>query len=207
MKISITRALAEIKLLDARIKKEIAESEFVDVHQKRKNFTLQTHMTKEEFERHVKANYESIIDLIERRKKIKSAILISNATAKVKIAGIEYTVIEAIERKASINYENNLLKKMKMNNLGVNNRIDEFRAKLDADVQKMLEQNLGSDQKTDKDAFEKIAKPFFESNELNKVDPILIDKRIDELDKKIDEFLTEVDFVLSESNSKTEIEI
>lgn len=48
---------------------------------------------------------------------------------------------------------------------------------------------------------------FMEKNKLVIYDPISIKDKIEKLEKEIDEFLMEVDFVLSESNSRTTIEI
>lgn len=206
-KITITRGLAELKLLDARIKKEIDNTSFVDVYQNRSNKALAKNMTKDDFEKQAKSNLESIQDLIKRRNKIKSEILKSNSITKVKISEKEYLVVEAIDKKTNIIYEQKLLSKMREQYTNALNQIQIQKTKLDSDVQNMLTQNLGTDKKANKDDWDSIAKPFIEQNELKILDPLFLDKKISNLDKEIDLFLNEVDFVLSESNSKTEIEI
>ena len=64
-------------------------------------------------ESRAKADYQSIEALIKRRNAIKSAIVVSNATTKIEVAGVKMTVAEAIERKTSISYDIQLLDKLK----------------------------------------------------------------------------------------------
>ena len=206
-KITITRGLAELKLLDSRITKTISNAAFVDTYQRRQDLTLGTKIKKVDFEKNALAVKTTIDDLIKRRGVIKSKILQSNADTYVEISGERYTVIGAIERKNSIKYEKALLEQMRLNLGHVRNAIEDQKPKLEDSVQNMLTQNLGGDKKASKDDYDLIARPFIEANELLMLDPCNVERQIDFLDKKIDEFLSEVDFVLSESNSRTEIEI
>lgn len=206
-KITITRALAELKLLDSRIKKTIDAAQFVDLHQNRKDLTLNSRSTKSAFEEKAKSLMQSILDLIERRKKIKSAILISNANIKVSIGGVEYAVIEAIDRKNSIEYEKSLLNAMRSQISTANAAIEKQRPGLENTIQEMINNNLGDDRKPDKDDYDAIAKPFLEANELNLLDPCKVPDRIEKLDEEIDTFIAEVDLCLTESNSITQIEV
>ena len=208
-KITITRALAELKLLDSRILKKSGDLKIVDIFQNRKDLALRSGDTKAVFEEQAKSSLQSVEDLIERRKKIKSAILISNATVKVKIGGVEYAVIEAIERKNSITYDQNLLNKMRKQVVEAKGEISKQAPKLDQDVKDMINKSLAGDQPTAEEnkANEEMATRFFEANVLRFMDPCEVEKKIEQLDEQIDTFLTEVDFVLSESNSRTEIEV
>ena len=208
-KITITRGLGELKLLDKRITKAITGIRFVDMYQERnrkdKDILTKNGVLKSEYEQKTKAAMESIYDLVERRKQIKSAILISNATTKIAISETEYTVIEAIERKNSITYEKNILAKMRADLTAAKSQIEAQKPQLDQGINEMVQKNIG-DKKPEQSDYELIAKPFFEANVLRLIDPCQIEKEIEKLDEKIDNFLTEVDFVLSESNAKTEIE-
>jgi hypothetical protein len=209
-KMTVTRALAELKLLDSRINKEITySSAFVDVSQKKTedgNKALKSGMNKQEFEKRAESNYKSINDLIKRRNEIKSAILKSNAETKVKIGKNDYTVVEAIDQKGAINYKKSLLNSMKSQLSIMLSEIERAKGKVESQVETMLTQNLGGNEKTNENDYDIIAKPFIEANELKLIDPLKLQEKIDVLDKEIDEFESEVDFVLSESNSRTEIE-
>lgn len=206
-KITITRALTELKLLDARIIKLTGSAKFVDLFQNKRDIVLINNMTKEVFETKAKASMQSIEDLIKRREKIKSAIMLSNAVTSVEIGRKKYFVIEAISRKTSINYEVNLLQRMKHEITNAKHQVDQQKPQLDQNVKELVEKNLGGDKKPSKEDYDVISDPFLKANKLNIIDPCGVEKRIDEMDEKIDNFLAEVDFVLSESNAKTEIEV
>jgi hypothetical protein len=206
-KITVTRGMRDLKLLKDRIDKKIARAKFVGIHQNKKDEVLQVCVTKSQFVKDAEANYESIIDMIEQRKQIKSKIMLSNAVTMVKIGGQEYTITEALARKNSIEFEQNFLAQMRHQLSIMRDAIERQKPKLEESVQKMIEENLGKDAKPTKEDYNTIADPFLKANELNLLDPCDISKKVEELDDDIDTFLAEVDLVLSESNAKTEIEI
>jgi hypothetical protein len=205
---TITRALAELKLLDARITKKTEQAKFVDITRQRdEGKALKSNLTINEFNEKAKASHLSIKDLIDRRNKIKIAILLSNAKTMVNIGSKEMTVIEAISRKISIQHEKLLLQKM-VNDLTVRKtEVERTQIQLDDQVEQMLNTNLGKDIKADEKAYDIIAKPFLEANSFSLVDPLKIEDEIEFLNNAIEDFSMNVDFVLSESNAKTEITI
>jgi hypothetical protein len=207
-RMSITRGLRELKLLDDRIMKTISEMKFVDVFQgKNPGVVLISKKQKTVFESDIKEKIQSYDALLKRRTAIKSAIMKSNSESKIKIAGKEYFVIDAIEKKSSLKYDKEFLKKMRNDWVLVSNNIESNRVNIENQVNTIVTQAFGADKKNDKETYDNIAKPFIEANELKLVNPVDIYKRIEELDKEIVEFEAEVDFILSESNAKVEIEI
>lgn len=80
-KMLVTQALNELKLLDDRINKAINDAVLV-IAAKRSEKKVNPNLTKEDFEIRAKAGYQSVLDLIERRKKIKAAVVTSNAVTK-----------------------------------------------------------------------------------------------------------------------------
>ncbi|MFB8733012.1 hypothetical protein ACEQPO_01165 [Bacillus sp. SL00103] len=68
---------------------------------------------KKKSKKKAKADDQSIQALIKRRNAIKSAIVVSNATTTIDVAGVNMTVAEAIERKTSIEYDIRYLRKLK----------------------------------------------------------------------------------------------
>lgn len=208
-KITITRALAELKLLGSRIEKQTKELRIVDLYQNRSadKRLIYSQMSLDEFEKRVKSQHESIEDLIKRRSAIKSAIMLSNAITVVKISGKDYTVGQAIDRKASMVYEKSLLHQMQIQLGQCKQQIEAQRPQLEKSVETMLNANLGADKTAKDEDYDRIAKPFLEANQFRLNDPLKIQDKIDKLGKSIEEFEMEVDFVLSESNSKTEIEV
>ena len=122
-KMTVHKALCELKTLDARIQKSIQQGTFVfaNKHSNNKVAGVSINTYSEE----IRAAYQSAKDLIARRDAIKRAVTLSNATVKVTIGGKEYTVAEAIEMKNhGIPLKQLLLKKLDNDNR---------RARLEAD--------------------------------------------------------------------------
>lgn len=205
MEITITQGLAELKMLDKRITRKINNSIFAGYTVGGK---VQTgYETTEELEKEIKANLESVKDLIKRRNKIKSLIVLSNAKTEVKIAGKTYTVAEAIDRKSFIDYEEGLLSALKSayahNTAIVDRKNNDMESRLD----NHLETLFGKDGKTDTTKTAEVVKQFKEINEARLVDPVSLRKQIETLETEIEDFTSEVDHVLSVSNATTTIEI
>jgi hypothetical protein len=203
--ITITRALAELKLLDKRIVKKIETAEFVTLKSRRNAQQLNPEL----FANNSKAEFQSIQDLINRRNKIKNAIILSNATTKVKIGDNIMSVAEVIERKQSLGYYKSLFEKLKVNRESVKSHVERNNQQVEADLQKILELNFGksSTGKTNSDDIENISKAYRDSNKTEMLDPINIDQKIKDIEKIIDEFDRESNFVLSEANAMTKISV
>jgi hypothetical protein len=206
-KISITRALSELKLIDKKIESLILKN-FVGIYQKKENKIINTGMYINDFEKEADENFQSLQDLLNRKEKIKMAICRKNSITKVKINNIEMTIVEVIGYKTSILP---VLKKIldifnkKMSSLVRD--IENNRLIIEENINKMLQQNLGKDRKADKDQYDSIAMPFIEQNQLNLSDKANIKNYLKELEEKINNFENNIDFCLSEINSKTEIEL
>lgn len=203
MEITVTRGLAEMKLLKKRIESKINSTTFI-AEKKKSAKKINNVFTVEEFGIEAKANYDSIIDLIERLKVIKSAIVKFNAEQIVVIADKEMTVADAIERKNNIEFEKKLLKMMiqQYNSIiaTVNRRNEVMEQNLDNQIQAMI----GSDNKKS-DGAEAFADQYRKTNGYDIVDPLKLKDKIDELQEDIENFELNVDFVLSEKNSSNKI--
>jgi hypothetical protein len=206
-KISITAALVELKTLDSRIMKTINDCNFVGA--KKKSSNMVGHFKEDNFVANVKADYQSVIDLISNRATLKSAIVQSNAVTTVEIGGVNYTVAQAIEKKSSIEYDKTLLMAMKQQYKKATEQVLKENGKVDTQVENMLLTFLGkdTDKKLNESDLELITTPIREKNEWELVDPIGIYSKIQELEKEIDEFLADVDIKLSISNAITFIEV
>lgn len=204
MEITIHRALAELKLLDKKIMKQVLDSTPFCVAKKKDEKQIEG-LTLTEYNSKVKGNFDSIIALIARREQIKSKIMYSNAITKVNVAGEEMTVAEAIERKNTIEYKKKLLNRLRSDLQMALDEIEDGNIILLDKLESFLEATLG-DNPSSKE-IETVSEMFKEKNELKLYNPINIEKKIEKLEEEIEDFLMEVDFVLSESNSKTTIEI
>lgn len=209
MEMTINRALGELKLLDSRINDKIRNTAFVGVAKKNADAMTGLKTKKEDFIKDASSGLQSINDLIERRKQIKSAIVASNATTDIVINGKTLKVADAIERKNSISYEQtlvNVLKSSYTSGLGSVNRANE---QVEAKLDELLMTSLGKEAKgkASESDIEVIAKPYKAQNEVELVMPEGLEKTIQEMELDIMTFLAEVDYTLSDSNSITKITI
>lgn len=205
---TVHKALAELKLLDDRIEKAIAEGVYC-VANKHSNDKIGG-VPLDDYIKIMQGGYDKATDFINRRKAIKRAVVLSNAVTKVSVAGNEYTVAEAIEMKnhgvefekllmntMNIQYRNAQMQIKQENGKGLEQRAEQY-------VTAIYGQKEGKTNATD---IEKVKKDFIESNTYVLVDPLCVLDKIEDLEKKINDFMAEVDSALSVSNALTEITI
>lgn len=203
---TIHRALSELKLIDARINKQLGEIVPTGVIQKGK--LVNGHITEEDFAKTAKSKFDSVNDLIVRKALLKSAIVKANGETNVKIGDKQMTIADAINFKTIIGYKKSLseILKTRFNQSIV--VLNTGNDKVDKNLQVILEAAFGKENvKAGKDDVEAVTKPFLEKNQYFLFDPLKIADVIDAIDKEVGDFEAEVDAVLSEANSLTTIEI
>ena len=196
-KITITRALTELKTLDKRIQKAIDSGLFV-------SYEGQFHKPVQE-SKDATSVYQSITDLLERRKQIKSKIVMSNAVTKVVICNKEMTVAEAIETKSSIKHLDNLLLRLKAQYSQANRTIEQMNDRVRRDLENKTK--IGNDKDENNLDIVDFSKKYIDMHGVKLYDPIKIASKIEHLEEYITQFKSEVDFVLTEKNSTTIIEL
>ena len=208
MEMTITRALAELKLLDARINSTINQTQFIGGKKKSATKVTPT-QTVEEFNAYAESSYASAVQLIDNRKAIKSAIVNSNAITKVKVGEVEMTVADAIERKDSIKYEQALLNQMINHFNQATAQVNRENDKVQVNLDNLLLASFGKESKgkTDVNEIEAISKPFLQQNEYEIVDPLKLKTKIDKLQFDIQGFMSDVDIALSTINATTTITV
>lgn len=203
--ISIHRALTELKTLNERIAKAIHEADYIATD--RKSAQKVKGLTIEEYEKTIQSGFDKAFSLIERRIQIKDAIVQSNALTEVVIAGETMTVAKAIERKTSIENEEKLLASMIEARRMAINKLTKENDSLPKRLEEYLTAILGGKENAKKEEVELHTKAFMERNEYVLIDPLKIDKRIEDLEESVSSFKAEVDAVLSESNALTKITV
>ena len=205
-KMTVHKALAELKTLDDRINSEITGSVFVRAN--RHNNMKIFGKTIPDFMADTESSYQSVKALINRRNAMKRAVVLSNAITKVNIGGVEYTVAEAIE----------------MNNHGMENLVDlrDYLREQYSSVKRMVESEngdklvkacenyiqatFGTKEKINNPDIEMAQKVYMTNNTYDIVTGLDIEEVIKELTDRIDAFKAEVDSALSVSNALTVIE-
>jgi len=196
MEISITRALAQIKLIEKKVYRKIGTTKYMDY----------TQGSNEEPVRgagDISAQIQSINDLISRRSKLKSLIIASNGTTMLTIGHETMTVAAAIEKKSSIELQKELLLAMQSDVGQITHKVEEInnKARYQAD-------NIFKDKASEDNLEEFIANYLAISGaQIINDDNFSIQETIENLSEYIETFENEVDLCLSESNSVTTIEI
>ena len=198
---SITQALAELKLLDKRLSKQIDNITWADVS------TVSKPVDAEKLKAKAQAEFQSYMDLVKRRDTIKRAIVLSNASTRVKIASWEGTVAEAIEHKKSIQYKQNLLEVMKTQLLQAKAEFESQKSAVDMRLERLLQSELGKDVKTNPETITALSNSFRGNNKVELIDPLDLSAKISTLENEVDAFETNVDWVLSEANGRTMISV
>lgn len=196
-KITITRALVEIKLLDKRIKKAVTNCTALKVR------TANDKWDRQEFQTEASSNLQSIQDLIKRRNDIKARIIMSNAITKVRIGDTEYTIAEVIDKKQSIRHEKDLLDHLREQQRSAQETVERYNSVNRTKLDTLIELNFSKDRKNNDSDMASITKAFNDNNKVELVDPANVKKLIQDLDAQIMEFEKEADLVLSEINAVT----
>lgn len=199
--ISVTQALSELKLLRKRIDSVTDSAVFTAV--KKANDLLDA----SKFATQATASYQSFTDLVTRYNKLKSAIVISNATTKVTIGGKEYTVADAVERKRSVEMEKQLLAVMRSQHTATKAEYERHQQAEQQRVERLLTTELAKDAKTNVEVVQQLTTTFLAQNKATVLDPLGLSEKIETLTKALEDFETQVDYCLSESNGRTLISV
>ncbi len=206
-KMTIHKALCELKILDSRINNAISSARFC-LANKHSNEKVNG-VTVEEYQETMKASYNKASDLIRRREAIKRAVVLSNAKTIVKIGGKEYTVAEAIEmNNHGIDLKLQLKNAMKKQYDSAMTAIISKNSVVDDKATEYVVGLFGQkESKTANEEYEKARKSYIEANTMELIDPVNILEKIEALEVEIADFTTEVDSALSVSNALTEITV
>lgn len=206
---TVHKALAELKLLDSRIINEIGAGCFCSGKKHSEKFI--NGIPVEEVIKKIQGSYDKVTDLIKRRKAIKKAVVLSNARTEVEIAGVKYTVAEAIEMKNhGVEFDKKLASVM-IDNLNKQIRkADSINGDLlETRTEAYITSLYGNKEarKGMSTEAEEARQKFIDSNMYEIVDPLHISDVVCKMHADISGFMADVDSALSCSNALTVIEI
>jgi len=203
---TIHRALAELKLIDSKIEKQITELLPVGIHQKDK--LIANHITLDDFKSGAQSKYDSISDLIARKSTIKSAIVEANGKTTVTVAGKKMTIADAINMKASIIFKKQLIATLTSKYTSAVAELNRGNDMVNQNIQRILEATFGKENtKVNKEDMDNVRTPYLSANEFHLFDPLKVKEKIDSLNKEVSEFEMEIDAALSEVNAVTKITV
>lgn len=215
-KMTLTRALAEVSTLDSRIRSVIGDTLFVST---KRGLTKETPSERKfkdvkEVEARITSTIQSANDLIARRAAIKAEIGKANVRTSVNIAGKTMTIAEALDYRKTIEYKSLMLNNARSQLNVASNAIQRNQIEMDQQINAAIQQILGKDAGTDRNAVERaqeLVKTTSDSikdqHSISMIDPIDVKQYIDDLSKEINDALNEIDFCLSEVNAQTTIEV
>lgn len=210
-KMTIHKALSELKTIDDRIIKAIRSNTYVLAvkHSAEKINGVKVI----DYKDNMKSGYQKVTDLIARRDAMKRAVVLSNATTKVQIGDKSYTVAEAIEMKNhGMEFKKALLQNLyaaygsAQNEFNKNNG-DALEKKAEQYILAVIAaQPKDAKMSVDSEAMKAMRQTYIDNNKYDMVDPLDVAKLIEAIDTEINEFNTEIDAALSVSNALTVIE-
>lgn len=203
---TIHEALAELKMLDNRVNKAIDAARFAATN---KNTSVKIDgKTVAVFVDDAGSAYQSICDLIARRRAIKNALSLSNAATKVTIAGKEYTVAEAIEmKKSGMELKKNLLSTLEAQLSLAKRTVEKANRELAEKADLYVTGLFGSKEKATGSEATAVREAYITANTTDVVALKGIESKMEALNEEITSFEAEVDSRLSISNALTTITI
>ena len=201
VKMSITRALAQVKLIESKLGRAFAGFD-VEINGKLKYFP---NFTTEQFEKEALVEVNSFEDLFKNRLKIKSAIARANIDTKISLFGTEYSIIELIDLKNSSQYKKNVYTNLINNYNKCKSDVVNQDVKIENEVSKQVEVANSNKTQVSKDLTTTLTETYktLWGGKIVGLDINKISKEKEDLDKLV----AEIDMILTEINSKTEIEV
>ena len=202
MEYSITRALAELKVLEKRFYSGIDDLHLVAVKHGLILRRPYSSIKLDDFKTKAEAGDQSVRAIEERIALIKKKIAEVNSKTMVKIGSREMTIQDAlIEKSTIIPLKEARLAKYKRLLTDARNQFDAAGMENEEKIQRNIQDR--KDVITEMQAREEIES----TRKVEMVDPLNLAEKIKELEDEITDFKGNVDFALSEKNSTTYIQI
>lgn len=216
-KMLVTQALDERDLLVKKIQDKIAKASFTDVKKRNEKKVIERRILEESFCQEAKSAYQQIMDLIARFQKIDAAIVASNAATMIHTSFGEYTVAGAISLRSRMrgagsyetdaDFEQSLYAKMKTELDRRLLSIENKNKQLETTAENMRLSILGKDSKTRDDKPLEVVSTYVQENTAELVDPLDVQKKVEEIQERRVKLLSELDTQIKVSNATTFIEI
>lgn len=202
--LTLTRALAELKLLDSKISKAIQELKSVSYSVN--NIVPEFRVTSDEFKANYNSQMQSIQDLRNNKVILKNALMKANTETKVTIGGKEYTILEALNRKTDISTESLLVQTMKKQLSASIANVNSINNSIESNIENTIRSKSASSGNQSKDYIQTV-RDSYKPQMPELVNADVVEKLIKYKEEEISEFIAEVDYALSEINAITKIKV
>lgn len=212
MKITLHRAIAEIKSTKDRLNKLVDNGTFVAVKNKATDLSVGGAKV-EASEREIVGCLDKFNALYDNLMKLKFALISANSGVQnhedlvtEEVCGQQYTILEILALKQVLNHKMALLEKLKRAYSAAKKDIDNRMDMEDAKLQRTISQ-LGKDTDDKEITIDMITKTYWQSNGFELIDPINIEELIERLEKETCAYEVEIDAALSQANALRTIEV
>lgn len=213
-------ALDERDFLKKKIHNQINSLSVVEVKRKQ-DVKINGIVDVAEFENEAKSKYQSLMDMIERYNRLDGAIILSNANTKVEIGDREMTVAEAINLRKSMyghkgccgncgngstDFLGKMLETLEDQHESMICKAAELNDKADRQAEKLKESFVGKDgnKKISDEDISGLDK-LTDGLKAERIDPIKIAEKIEELREKRNSILKKIDTAIKVSNATTKV--
>lgn len=202
-------------MLEALNKKKLLEERVAEFNTKRSAFIgyasekeLNNSPTKkEDLEKAYQSNFMSRLHAIKNLAEIKSKINESNAITKIKVAGVEYTIADAIARHRAIETEKRFWNDCANQYNAAITKVEELNTKArdSENVSRNVAVLTANLSKLSDEMIENLKAAYIAENTVSIIDPNNFKERLDAWRDEIDEFEAQLHGAMIESNVKTTI--
>lgn len=213
----VTQALDERDLLIKKISDKIQKASFVDTVKHNEEKVYNGHILKDDYNQQARSAFQQIMDLMSRYQKIDAAIVASNAGTIIETSCGSFTVAAAISLRSRLrgggmydedsDFEGNLMAKMEQEYQSRIQIMETKNKQLQTTAESMRLSILGRDSKVKEDKPLEVVDTYVKQNTTELVDPLDIQKKIEEIRNRRDTLLRELDTQIKVSNATTFISI
>ena len=215
-KMLVTQALDERDLLVKKINEKIVKIKLVDTKKHNEEKTVNERVTVDEFTKTAQAAWQQITDLIERYRRLDAAIVASNAATLIETAQGSMTITAAIALRSRLRgdgiydakgaFEDSLIEQAQRQYLQSVTTAENRNKLLESKADDMRMAILGRDAKTKDDAPLEVVTAFIQANTTEVIDPLGVEKKVQELRERLDALISELDTKIKVSNATTMVE-
>lgn len=208
--ITMTAALRKRKMLKLQLDKGTKTGMFVSLYEgDAKRPFKRMFQTESLLNKTIKAQVESVADQITYYHKLVAAIIKSNAETTVTVAGVSYTVADAIERRNSIMLTRNYITRIKNNIAEAADYITRRDKEIDTEVSSLVERS--KTESMDASALKQLESDtrtrVISDKALKIADPCGLASSVDKMEEEYQDFCNELEDALNISNAVTLIEV
>ena len=215
-KMLVTQGLDERDLLVKKINEKIVKIKLVDTKKHNEEKTVNERVTVDEFTKTAQAAWQQITDLIERYRRLDAAIVASNAATLIETAQGSMTIAAAIALRSRLRgdgiydakgaFEDSLIEQAQRQYVQSVTTAENRNKLLESKADDMRMAILGRDAKTKDDAPLEVVTAFIQANTTDVIDPLGVEKKVQELRERLDALSSELDTKIKVSNATTMIE-